>query len=110
MSHNYIDNVEEANCASTDPDLFFPKNGDSKASKKALKICALCTISTACLQYAIENDEEDGIWGGATPNELTAMRKGSLAVSVHLTKLRSKRKELERKEQANGSPNTNITV
>ena len=107
MSHNYIPRVEEANCAQTDPNLFFPENGDSKASKKALKICALCTISKDCLEYAVTNNEEDGIWGGATPNELKAMRKGELAMSVHLAKIASKRKELERKEKRDGSSNTN---
>jgi len=95
MSHNYIPRVAEANCATTDPNLFFPEYGDSKVSKKALKICALCTISTECLEYAVTNKEEDGIWGGATPNELTAMRKGTLEMSVHLAKLKSKRKELQ---------------
>ena len=107
MSQTYIPRVEEANCATTDPNLFFPEYGDSKAINKAIKICALCTVNVACLQYALENNEEHGIWGGATVPQLSAMRKSGQAVSEHLAKLKSKRRELERKEERDGSSNTN---
>lgn len=110
MSHNYIPRVEEANCATTDPNLFFPEYGDSKAINKAIKICALCTINVECLQFALDNKEEVGIWGGATVPQLFAMRKSGKAVSDHIATLKSKRRELERKEQRDGASNTNKMV
>jgi WhiB family redox-sensing transcriptional regulator len=35
----------------------------------ALAICARCTVSEQCLQFALDNNELEGVWGGQTPKE-----------------------------------------
>lgn len=54
-------------CAQTDPELFFPESGES--TKLARSVCAACDVREQCLEYAIKNDEKDGIWGGLNPTE-----------------------------------------
>lgn len=64
---------EEALCAETDPEAFFPDKGGS--TKAAKKICAACDVQLECLGYALQNDERYGIWGGASPRERAAMKR-----------------------------------
>lgn len=55
-------------CAETDPEAFFPEKGES--SQEAKKVCASgCPIRDFCLQFALENREEFGIWGGMSAVE-----------------------------------------
>lgn len=35
----------------------------------AKALCAVCPVREACRDYAIANDETDGVWGGLTPDE-----------------------------------------
>jgi WhiB family redox-sensing transcriptional regulator len=54
-----------ARCKETDPEVFFPERGDSTLDTLAAKrICFGCEVRVECLQYAIDNDEQHGIWGG----------------------------------------------
>lgn len=55
-----------AACASVDPELFFPKHGDTFPAKR---ICAGCPVLLDCLEYATVHNEPSGIWGGLTPEE-----------------------------------------
>jgi WhiB family redox-sensing transcriptional regulator len=64
-------------CASVDPAIFYPEYGDSSTrgfTAKAKKVCAACPVVTQCLQYALENDEPHGVWGGTTPYERQRMK------------------------------------
>lgn len=51
-------------CAQTafDPNIFFPPTGNT--SHLAKLTCGLCDVRDNCLQYALENPELEGIWGG----------------------------------------------
>ncbi len=54
------------------PDLFFPEGGTGTAAmdaKMAKKACKSCPVLTMCATYAIRHREEDGIWGGMSPND-----------------------------------------
>lgn len=55
-----------------DPEIFFREDEFSVAKAKAT--CVGCPLQATCLQYAAEN-EEYGIWGGATPAERAKVRK-----------------------------------
>ena len=59
--------VEQANCASTDPEIFFPEPGASVTS--ALTVCSRCPVIDQCRAWALETREPHGIWGGLTPNQ-----------------------------------------
>jgi WhiB family transcriptional regulator, redox-sensing transcriptional regulator len=59
--------MREANCATTDPELFFP---DSRSpANEAKEICASCPVRPECLEYALAAAEEFGVWGGLTEKE-----------------------------------------
>ena len=60
-------------CAQTDPEAFFPEKGGS--TREAKKICASCEVRNQCLEYALENDERFGIWGGLSERERRKLRK-----------------------------------
>jgi WhiB family redox-sensing transcriptional regulator len=60
-------------CAQTDPEAFFPEKGGS--TRDAKKICVSCEVRTQCLEYALQNDERFGIWGGLSERERRKLRK-----------------------------------
>ena len=60
-------------CAQTDPEAFFPEKGGS--TRDAKKICTSCEVKTECLEYALQNDERFGIWGGLSERERRKLRK-----------------------------------
>ncbi len=64
---------EQALCAQTGGDFFFPEPGSSVRDAK--RICALCPIRSACLEFAISNDERFGVWGGLSEKERLALRR-----------------------------------
>lgn len=54
-------------CAQIDPDMFFPEKGES--TREAKRICLGCDIKNKCLEYALDNGERFGIWGGLSERE-----------------------------------------
>lgn len=64
-------------CAQTDPDGFFPqKGGPPQRAMKA--ICGQCPVAKPCLEYALDNKEPYGIWGGKSVAERRRMAKARL--------------------------------
>jgi hypothetical protein len=50
----------------TDPELFFPNKGGDVANIPAAKrVCMACEVRVECLNYALDNDERFGIYGGS---------------------------------------------
>ncbi len=62
-----------ANCLGVDPDLFFPERGAS--TKEAKAVCRACVVREDCLEYALENSEKFGIWGGLSERERRRLRR-----------------------------------
>jgi WhiB family transcriptional regulator, redox-sensing transcriptional regulator len=60
-------------CAQTDPDAFFPEKGGS--IRPAKSVCRSCEVRAECLEYALENDERFGIWGGMSERERRRLRR-----------------------------------
>lgn len=70
-----------ASCRFVKPDLFFPagSSGAAVAEIEAAKaVCQTCHVQDACLQFALETNEEDGIWGGTTEDERRKLRRAWL--------------------------------
>ncbi|PSK52427.1 Transcriptional regulator WhiD [Streptomyces sp. 111WW2] len=44
-----------------------------KLDEEAKRICALCPVRPACLDYALKAREPYGVWGGLTADERTAL-------------------------------------
>lgn len=75
-----LDAVGEVPCMSA-PNYFFTDedaNWSDKmtATRNAKKLCQGCPIRLICLDYALTNDEMDGIWGGTTPSDRKGLRRG----------------------------------
>jgi WhiB family redox-sensing transcriptional regulator len=63
------------NCATTDPEIFFPERGTARWEGEAVRrICHACPYQTECLDWAIEHSEL-GIWGGTTEQERRKLRR-----------------------------------
>jgi WhiB family redox-sensing transcriptional regulator len=71
------DFMRQAVCAETDPEVFFPEKGGSVAQAK--KVCAGCDFTEECLQYALDNGERFGIWGGLSERERRLLRRDGRA-------------------------------
>lgn len=65
-------NFPNAVCADVDPEVFFPdeRSRDSESGiRLAQEFCFSCVHRMECLEWAIKEDIEYGIWGGLTTNE-----------------------------------------
>lgn len=62
-----------ANCLGVDPDLFFPERGGS--TREAKEVCRGCVVRAECLEYALDNAEKFGIWGGMSERERRQLRR-----------------------------------
>lgn len=58
-----------AACAQTDPEVFFPERNE-RLIAQAKKICGSCAVKQECADYAIENGETNGVWGGMDQDQL----------------------------------------
>lgn len=68
---------ERALCPQTDPDAFYPEKGGSTEAAKA--ICRRCPVKKECLDFALDNDERFGIWGGFSERERREIKRGRVA-------------------------------
>ena len=57
----YRDSSEPA-CGPDTAELFFPANGG--ITREARDLCNACPVRAGCLQWAVDNDEPWGVWGG----------------------------------------------
>jgi len=64
---------EQALCAQTDPEAFFPEKGGS--TREAKRICIGCEVKAECLEYALGSDERFGIWGGLSERERRRLKR-----------------------------------
>ena len=64
---------DQANCLGVDPDLFFPERGAS--TREAKEVCRGCVVRNDCLEFALENGEKFGIWGGLSERERRRLRR-----------------------------------
>ena len=65
--------MEEAKCLDADPEAFFPEKGGS--TREAKRICSVCPVREQCLEYALDNDERFGIWGGMSERERRRLKR-----------------------------------
>jgi WhiB family redox-sensing transcriptional regulator len=73
---------ELAACRDSDPSLFFPIGTTGSAIEQieaAKAICAQCPVQEECLNYALETNQEAGVWGGYAEDERRRLRKRWLA-------------------------------
>ncbi|EPD32711.1 WhiB family transcriptional regulator [Propionimicrobium lymphophilum] len=67
-----------AACLTEDPELFFPigVTGPALAQvEEAKKVCMRCDVREECLQWALENGQDHGVWGGTSEDERRSMKR-----------------------------------
>jgi WhiB family redox-sensing transcriptional regulator len=52
-----------------DPDIFYPEYGNAAAAYTAKRVCRNCLLHWQCLDWAVRNREEHGVWGGTSERE-----------------------------------------
>lgn len=60
-------------CRGMDPSLFFPT--DAAGFGHARRLCQGCPVTTPCLEYALSNRIDDGVWGGVSQRERVRVRR-----------------------------------
>ncbi|HEV7887935.1 MAG TPA: WhiB family transcriptional regulator [Acidimicrobiales bacterium] len=68
----------ESACRDADVNLFFPAGVTGPAEVQILEakaICAACPVRETCLAFAIQTNQEYGIWGGTTEDERRVLRR-----------------------------------
>ena len=69
-------------CRDTDPDLFFPIGTTGQALvqiDRAKEVCDMCPVKTDCLDYALETNQDSGIWGGLDEEQRRNIRRQAAA-------------------------------
>ena len=69
---------DEAECLHTDPELFFPVGTSGPALiqiHEAKSVCRRCPALDECLEWALDNGQETGIWGGTDERERNLIRR-----------------------------------
>lgn len=68
--------IEEADvipaCQTSDPDAWFSDDGSAYAM--ARQLCQKCPVKDLCADFAVENREPHGLWGGLSPKERLKIR------------------------------------
>jgi len=80
-----LDWPRERNCADLTVLDFYP-NDDGPVAVSVLERCDSCVIRSKCAEYAIENDERYGVWGGLIRGE----RQRIIAARESLSLIRNK--------------------
>ena len=68
----------DAICRDTDPELFFPVGTTGQALlqiDRAKQVCGECPVQPDCLQYALDTNQDAGIWGGTSEEERRSIRR-----------------------------------
>lgn len=69
-------------CRDSDASLFFPVGTTGPAVEmiqRAVAICGTCDVQETCLEYALESNQESGVWGGYAEDDRRRLRKKWLA-------------------------------
>lgn len=92
MGHDFPEWHKEARCVGMAQELFFGNETDETSSKRhrpmltmsevkrAKAICDRCPVRKQCLEFALVNHEEFGVWGGTTQRDRAKWWKANDAV------------------------------
>jgi WhiB family redox-sensing transcriptional regulator len=75
---------DHALCSGTDPDLFFPVGTTGQALVSidhAKRVCAECVVTEQCLEFALDTNQDSGIWGGLSEEERRQIRRSRAAAA-----------------------------
>jgi WhiB family redox-sensing transcriptional regulator len=62
-----------AKCTDVPSATFFAT--DNAGIDMAKRVCAVCPVRRQCLEYALANHIDDGVWGGASERDRRRMQR-----------------------------------
>lgn len=69
-----IDWRTDAACRGLDPALFYPDGpGHGDQTHAAARICRTCPVIGDCLRHALDQHEDEGVWGGSSATQRRVM-------------------------------------
>jgi WhiB family redox-sensing transcriptional regulator len=74
---------KRALCRQLDPEVWFPEPWEDETPAKL--ICGRCAVREACLAYALDANEEYGVWGGLSPEERREMHRRTHDIAPAVT-------------------------
>lgn len=74
--------MARGNCSFEPPSTFFPSDGVGVEIAK--RICEGCEVKEQCLEYALENRIDHGVWGGTSERQRRRILKKRKLSSVPL--------------------------
>lgn len=69
---------QNAACLDEDPELFFPDGTTGAAFdqiQRAKAVCRRCPVVRECLQWALDHNQDAGVWGGLNEEERRNIRR-----------------------------------
>lgn len=69
--------MAQGSCADKSPSLFFPSDG--VGVEVAKRVCVDCPVKSMCLEYALDNRIDHGVWGGTSERERRRILKARSA-------------------------------
>ena len=73
-----MDWMAEGNCNNHPPAVFFPSDG--VGVEVAKKICGTCPVQERCLEYALSQRIDHGVWGGTSERQRRRILKARRAL------------------------------
>ena len=77
--------MNEAKCRGMNVEIFFGKEYHGRQRhrptltsieiRRAKAVCAVCPVLEECFTFAMENDEEYGVWGGTTHRDRERLKR-----------------------------------
>lgn len=67
--------MTRASCAEIPADLWYPEKGANQYVSNVKAVCGRCPVKRQCLDLALANGENEGIWGGLTVKERRQLRR-----------------------------------
>ncbi|MCI1983843.1 MAG: WhiB family transcriptional regulator [Bifidobacteriaceae bacterium] len=78
---NAFDWRAEAGCRDKDPELFFPVGNTGTSLQQideAKAVCRTCKVIDACLKWALDTNQDSGVWGGLSEDERRALKRRAM--------------------------------
>lgn len=69
--------LDHARCRGLPPDMFHPRQGEGEdaSGNEAKRVCVDCEVREQCLDHAVRNNEDVGIWGGTGEDRRRNVRR-----------------------------------
>ncbi len=78
-AETFIDWSSQGACKGLNPKMMYPDFEDKEGTEAAKQVCSGCIVAAFCLDYALQNREQGGVWGGMSePERRKHIRVGNM--------------------------------